>query len=48
MASLVLAEHNNAALNEATAKTVSAALQVSVPVHVLVAGSNNSAANSTS
>ena len=46
MASLVLAEHNNASLNEATAKTVSAALQVSAPVHVLVAGSNCVAAAS--
>jgi len=44
MASLVLAEHNNASLNEATAKTVTAALQVSGPVHVLVAGSNCAAA----
>ena len=38
MASLVIAEHNNKALNEATAKTVAAAAQVSTPVHVLVAG----------
>jgi len=36
---LVLAEHNNQALNEATAKTVTAALQISRPVDVLVAGS---------
>jgi electron transfer flavoprotein alpha subunit len=44
MASLVLAEHNNVSLNDATAKTVTAALQVSAPVHVLVAGSNCAAA----
>jgi electron transfer flavoprotein alpha subunit len=40
MPSLVLAEHNNGLLDEATAKTVSAAAAVSTPVHVLVAGSN--------
>jgi len=40
MASLVLAEHNNRALDEATAKTVGAALKVSAPVHVLVAGAD--------
>ena len=40
MASLVLAEHDNKALNDATAKTVTAAAQVSAPVHVLVAGEN--------
>jgi electron transfer flavoprotein alpha subunit len=44
MASLVAAEHNNVSLNDATAKTVTAALQVSTPVHVLVAGSNCAAA----
>jgi electron transfer flavoprotein alpha subunit len=38
MASLVLAEHNTVTLDEATAKTVSAAVKVSSPVHVLVAG----------
>ena len=38
MAALVLAEHNNTSLNEATAKAVTAALQISPPVHVLVAG----------
>lgn len=38
MTSLVLAEHNNRALGEATAKTVSAAANVSTPVHLLVAG----------
>jgi electron transfer flavoprotein alpha subunit len=40
MSALVLAEHNNRALDEATAKTVTAAAQVSTPVHVLVAGAN--------
>jgi electron transfer flavoprotein alpha subunit len=40
MTSLVLAEHNNRVLDEATAKTVSAAAAVSTPVHVLVAGSD--------
>ena len=39
MASLVIAEHDNATLKDATAKTVAAAAQVSTPVHVLVAGS---------
>ncbi len=40
MASLVIAEHNNKALKDSTAKTVTAAAQVSSPVHVLVAGSD--------
>jgi electron transfer flavoprotein alpha subunit len=40
MAALVLAEHNNQTLDEATAKTVSAATRISTPVHVLVAGLN--------
>ena len=40
MASLVLAEHNNKTLSDATAKTVTAAAAVSTPVHVLVAGEN--------
>ena len=38
MASLVIAEHDNAVLKDATAKTVSAAAQLGAPVHVLVAG----------
>jgi len=38
MASLVLAEHDNKSLKDATAKTVTAAAAVSAPVHVLVAG----------
>jgi electron transfer flavoprotein alpha subunit len=40
MASLVIAEHDNANLKDATHKTVTAAAAVSSPVHVLVAGSN--------
>jgi electron transfer flavoprotein alpha subunit len=40
MASLVIAEHDNKSLKDATAKTVAAAAQVSTPVHVLVAGSD--------
>jgi electron transfer flavoprotein alpha subunit len=44
MASLVVAEHDNRTLKDATAKTVTAAAQVSTPVHVLVAGSECSGA----
>jgi electron transfer flavoprotein alpha subunit len=40
MASLVLAEHDNKSLKDATAKVVTAAGQVSMPVHILVAGEN--------
>ena len=40
MTTLVIAEHDNKALNDATAKTVTAALAVGAPVHVLVAGEN--------
>jgi electron transfer flavoprotein alpha subunit len=40
MASLVIAEHNNEQLNDATSRTVTAAASVSSPVHVLVAGKN--------
>jgi electron transfer flavoprotein alpha subunit len=40
MPSLVLAEHDNANLDGATAKTVTAASRVSGNVHVLVAGAN--------
>jgi electron transfer flavoprotein alpha subunit len=40
MASLVIAEHDNAALKDATHKTVTAAAEVGGPVHVLVAGEN--------
>ncbi|HTQ13018.1 MAG TPA: FAD-binding protein [Rhizomicrobium sp.] len=39
MASLVIAEHDGKTLKDATAKTVTAAAQISSPVHVLVAGS---------
>jgi electron transfer flavoprotein alpha subunit len=38
MAALVIAEHNNKTLNDATARTVTAAAAISTPVHVLVAG----------
>ena len=38
MTSLVIAEHNNKALKDSTAKTVSAAAQMGQPVHLLVAG----------
>ena len=44
MASLVIAEHDNKSLKDATAKTVTAAAQVSTPIHVLVAGSDCGAA----
>ena len=40
MTSLVLAEHDNALLKDATHKAVTAAAQVSSPVHILVAGEN--------
>jgi electron transfer flavoprotein alpha subunit len=40
MASLVIAEHDNRVLKDATAKTVAAASQLGAPVHVLVAGKN--------
>jgi electron transfer flavoprotein alpha subunit len=38
MASLVIAEHDNAQLKDATHKTVTAAAGIATPVHVLVAG----------
>ncbi len=44
MAVLVLAEHTNAALNDATAKAVSAAAAMGGDIHVLVAGSGAKAA----
>ncbi|MEI9996274.1 MAG: FAD-binding protein [Rhizomicrobium sp.] len=44
MATLVIAEHDNKTLKEATAKTVSAATQIGGPVHVLVAGADAGAA----
>ncbi len=40
MTSLVIAEHDNATLKDATHKTVTAAAAVSSPVHILVAGEN--------
>ena len=40
MASLVVADHDNRTLRDATAKTVAAAAQLGAPVHVLVAGKN--------
>ena len=40
MAALVLAEHDNATLKDATHKAVTAAAAISAPVHVLVAGEN--------
>ena len=44
MTSLVIAEHDNVSLKDATHKTVTAAVQVSTPVHVLVAGQDAGAA----
>ncbi len=40
MTALVVAEHDNTVLKEATGKTVGAAKQLGGPVHVLVAGAN--------
>ena len=40
MTALVVAEHDNSTLKEATARTVAAAKQLGAPVHVLVAGRN--------
>ena len=40
MTILVIAEHDNATLKDATHKTVTAAAAISTPVHVLVAGEN--------
>ncbi|TDU00859.1 electron transfer flavoprotein alpha subunit apoprotein [Azorhizobium sp. AG788] len=40
MTTLLIAEHNNASLNEATAKALSAAKALTAPVHILVAGEN--------
>ncbi|MGZ6005892.1 MAG: electron transfer flavoprotein subunit alpha/FixB family protein [Rhizomicrobium sp.] len=44
MASLVIAEHDNKTLKDATAKVVTAATQIGGPVHVLVAGQGADAA----
>ncbi|SNY90816.1 electron transfer flavoprotein alpha subunit apoprotein [Cohaesibacter sp. ES.047] len=38
MTTLLIAEHNNTALNEATAKALTAALELGSEVHILVAG----------
>ncbi len=38
MAILLLAEHDNSALKDATHKSVTAAIQIGGPVHILVAG----------
>lgn len=43
MKTLVIAEHNNASLKDATLHTITAALQCGGPVHVLVAGQDASA-----
>ena len=43
MTALVVAEHDNVHLKDATHKAVTAAAQVSTPVHVLVAGENAAA-----
>ena len=40
MASLVIAEHDNKVLKDATGKTIAAAAQLGGPVHLLVAGSD--------
>ena len=40
MAALVIAEHDNKVLKDATAKTVTAASQLGAGVHILVAGHN--------
>ena len=40
MATLVIAEHDNRILKDATAKTVTAASQLGAGVHILVAGQN--------
>ena len=44
MTSLVIAEHDNASLKDATAKTVTAAAALGAPVHILVAGQGADAA----
>jgi electron transfer flavoprotein alpha subunit len=44
MATLVIAEHDNAGLKESTLHTISAATKIGADVHVLVAGNNASGA----
>ncbi len=43
MTTLILADHDNAALNAATLNTVTAARRIGGPIHLLVAGSNAAA-----
>ena len=38
MTTLLIAEHNNTALNDATAKALTAAVELGSDVHILVAG----------
>ncbi|MEM8648585.1 MAG: electron transfer flavoprotein subunit alpha/FixB family protein, partial [Pseudomonadota bacterium] len=44
MATLLIAEHNNSELNEATSKALTAAKEMGGDIHVLVAGSGSGAA----
>lgn len=44
MTILLIAEHDNAAINDATGKTLSAALQIGGDIHILVAGEGAEAA----
>ena len=44
MSTLIIAEHDNAALKPATLNAIAAALKIGAPVHVLVAGSGCAAA----
>ncbi|MCM3562858.1 electron transfer flavoprotein subunit alpha/FixB family protein [Hydrogenophaga intermedia] len=44
MSTLIIAEHDNAALKPATLNAIAAAVQIGAPVHVLVAGSGCAAA----
>ncbi|PCJ84009.1 MAG: electron transfer flavoprotein subunit alpha [Hyphomicrobiales bacterium] len=44
MTTLLIADHDGSALNDATLRTLSAATELGAPVHVLVAGSNSDAA----
>ena len=44
MSVLVIAEHNNASLKDATLNTMTAALELDADVHVLVAGAGCSGA----
>ncbi|MBN9447733.1 MAG: electron transfer flavoprotein subunit alpha/FixB family protein, partial [Bosea sp.] len=44
MTTLLIAEHDNASLKDATAKALAAAAQLGAPVHILVAGQGSKAA----